>query len=222
MRSVTTRTPLSSVVSSTPGSGLAVPAAPASPGLGVTGRLGRRRPPSSPSTASATPTAVAATAAAATATAVAASTAVGGGGRRTEVAELGADLVVEGVLERHVLTVAVAGRLGRVAAVAAVAAIGRGRLGRGCRRPSPRLAAGAAPARARDTLPFGSTSSTTTSISSPRSTTSSTWSMRLPPPELGDVEQAVTAREDVDEGTELGDVDDPALVGLRRPRPWAG
>ena len=39
---------------------------------------------------------------------------------------------------------------------------------------------------------------------------------------LRDVEQAVAAREDVDERTELGDVDDPALVDLRRPRRSAG
>jgi hypothetical protein len=35
----------------------------------------------------------------------------------------------------------------------------------------------------------------------------------LAPTDLGDVEQAVAAGEDVDEGAELGDVDDPALVG---------
>ena len=34
----------------------------------------------------------------------------------------------------------------------------------------------------------------------------------LAPTELGDVDQAVTAREDVDERTELGDVHDAALV----------
>ena len=53
-----------------------------------------------------------------------------------------------------------------------------------------------------------------TSISSPRSTHVLDPVDALAATELGDVEQAVTAREDVDERTELGDVDDPALVGL--------
>ena len=38
--------------------------------------------------------------------------------------------------------------------------------------------------------------------------------MRLPPAQLGDVDQAVAAREDVDERTELGDVHDAARVDL--------
>ena len=46
--------------------------------------------------------------------------------------------------------------------------------------------------------------------------------MRLPPTELGDVEQTVAAREDVDERTELGDVDDLAGVRRRRARRSAG
>ena len=150
------------------------------------------------------------------ATAVAAATAAGGLG--TEVAELGADLVVEGVLERDVLAVAAARR---PAVAAAPVAAAHGRRGRGARSPPSRrrrgrrrTRRGASPARRSDTLPFGSTSSTRTSISSPRSSDVLDPVDALAATELGDVEQAVTTREDVDERTELGDVDDLARVGL--------
>ena len=55
-------------------------------------------------------------------------------------------------------------------------------------------------------------SSTLTSISSPSVEHVLDPVDALAAAELGDVDQAVTAREDVDERTELGDVDDPALV----------
>ena len=71
---------------------------------------------------------------------------------------------------------------------------------------------GGSDASERLTLPWGSMSSTRTSSSSPRLRTSSTRVDALAATDLGDVEQAVAAREDVDERAELGDVDDPARV----------
>ena len=68
------------------------------------------------------------------------------------------------------------------------------------------------PTGVRLTLPLSSISSTRTSSSWPSESTSSTALIRLPPAELGDVHEAVAAREDVDERAELGDVDDPAVV----------
>jgi hypothetical protein len=59
-------------------------------------------------------------------------------------------------------------------------------------------------------LPLGSTSSTSTSTSSPRSRHVLDPVDALAAADLGDVQQAVAAREDVDERTELGDVHDPA------------
>ena len=63
-------------------------------------------------------------------------------------------------------------------------------------------------------MPLGSTSSTRTSSSSPSVDDVLDALDALAATELGDVHQAVTAGKDVDERTELGDVDDPALVGL--------
>ena len=92
----------------------------------------------------------------------------------------------------------------------------------GRRRRHRRLSEGGSPAGAGCTLPLRSISSTRTSISSPRSSTSSTAVDPLAAAQLGDVDQAVTAREDVDERTELGDVDDAARVDLADARPSAG
>ena len=73
-------------------------------------------------------------------------------------------------------------------------------------------AAGGSPASDSETLPCGSISSTRTSTSWPRVTTSSTRSTLRALAEARDVDEAVTAGKDVDEGPELGDVHDLARV----------
>ena len=76
--------------------------------------------------------------------------------------------------------------------------------------------------RSRLTLPRSSISRTTTSTLSPRARYVLDPVDTALGVELGDVEQAITTRQDVDEGAELGDVHHLALVDLRRPRPRAG
>ena len=134
---------------------------------------------------------------------------------RAEVAELLAGLVVPGVLERHGLggrrlagrRVARRPRSPRSTAVAAVA--------RGRRPPPPppppALVAVSSPTSDSESLPLrGRCRRRCTSTSSPRSKHVLDPVDALAAAELGDVEQAVAAREDVDERTELGDVHDPA------------
>ena len=159
---------------------------------------------------------------------------------RAEVAELGLGLLLPRCPRRRRRRRPVPVGAGRRVAWPPVPVARAGPAAGSAPLPAGRRRRLSSPTRLSDTLPCGSMSSTRTSTSSPRSTTSSTLLDPLAAAELGDVEQAVTAREDVDEGAELGDVDDLALVdgadlglgrvedqldaaaGLRRPprRPW--
>src|SRR4051812_45370548 len=165
--------------------------------------------PSAPAPAATASASTAAAACAAAASIIAARLPVAPAAARTEVADLLADLGVEGILERHLLAIvdgttialrrrrAPLGGGGSATAVAAAVVVAAERLGRGERHLAVRI----------DVVDAHLDLVTERQhVFHPVDAPSAT--------ELRDVDETVAAREDVHERTELRDVDDPAVVGL--------